>query len=100
MAWRIVRQPSGKFARFSDVVDAFTDYDMTRKEAVEVCVSHGCDNSVAQNKVLAAVVDMLRSGMRGDGLARWRESLATVRTIHGEAAAKKCRKWGGVKRRV
>jgi hypothetical protein len=37
MAWRIVICPNGKYARYSDVVDNFTDYDMTRDEAFELC---------------------------------------------------------------
>ena len=37
MAWRIVVQPNGKYAKFSDVVDNFTDYDMTKDEAFELC---------------------------------------------------------------
>lgn len=37
MAWRIVVQPDGKYARFSEVVDDFTHIDMTREEAVRLC---------------------------------------------------------------
>ena len=37
MAWRIVVQPNGKYAKFSDVVDNFTDYDMTKDEVFELC---------------------------------------------------------------
>ena len=32
MAWRIVQQPDGKLARFSDVCDDFTDVDLTYEE--------------------------------------------------------------------
>jgi hypothetical protein len=35
MAWRIVKQPNGLLARFSDVVDNFTAVDMTKQEAIE-----------------------------------------------------------------
>jgi hypothetical protein len=37
MAWRIVKQPDGLYARFSEVVDAFTHRDMTRSEAFDLC---------------------------------------------------------------
>lgn len=37
MAWRFVRQPNGKIARWSDVVDGFTHYDMDFKECFEIC---------------------------------------------------------------
>jgi hypothetical protein len=35
MAWRIVKQPNGLYARFSDIVDNFTHYNMDRNEAIE-----------------------------------------------------------------
>lgn len=31
MAWRIVKQPNGLFASFSDIVDHFTYTDMTQE---------------------------------------------------------------------
>lgn len=37
MAWRIVRQPNGKLARFADPVDDFTHMNMDILEAYELC---------------------------------------------------------------
>ena len=98
MAWRIVRQPNGLLARFSDVVDIFTHYDLTEQEALEVCVEFGgCTRPEAREKVRRGLEDY--APMREDGsvsdepsgdpekLARWRDCLATIRAIKGAADA-------------
>lgn len=53
MAWRIVKQPDGRYARWSDIVDGFTHVDMDRDEAIEVAHQHITKNAVeeAQAKV-------------------------------------------------
>ena len=38
MAWRIVKQPNGLLARFDEVSDSFTDYDMSAEEAIDLCI--------------------------------------------------------------
>jgi len=87
MAWRIVKQPNGLFARFSDVVDNFTHLDMTRKEAFEVCREY-CGVTDAERKVKAGVEDWppYREGVHGNGSARWNDSLNRIRNVHGEEA--------------
>jgi hypothetical protein len=74
MAWRIVQQPNGKLARFSDVVDDFTDVDMDPWEAVDECIREGM-----------SVMDAIEKVKRGidAGNARYLECLETIRTIHG-----------------
>jgi len=74
MAWRIVQQPDGKLARFSEVVDDFTDVDMTYEEALDECIRQGM-----------SVIDAIEKVKRGieAGNARYLESLETIRTIHG-----------------
>jgi hypothetical protein len=74
MAWRIVQQPDGKLARFSEIVDDFTDVDMTYEEALDECIRHGM-----------SVIDAVDKVMRGidAGNARYLECLETIRTIHG-----------------
>lgn len=74
MAWRIVLQPDGKLARFSDVVDDFTDVDMDFTEAVDECIREGM-----------SVMDAIEKVNRGieAGNARYLESLEIIRTIHG-----------------
>jgi hypothetical protein len=73
MAWRIVQQPDGKLARFSDIVDDFTDVDMTFDEAIDECVRQGLSVIEAINKISQAV---------NAGNARYIECLETIRTIH------------------
>lgn len=73
MAWRIVQQPNGKLARFSDVCDDFTDVDMTYEEALDECIRHGM-----------SVIDAVDKVMRGinAGNARYLECLETIKLIH------------------
>jgi len=74
MAWRIVQQPDGKLARFSDVCDDFTDVDLTYDEALDECIRHGM-----------SVMDAIEKVKRGieAGNARYLESLEIIRSIHG-----------------
>ena len=74
MAWRIVQQPNGKLARFSDVCDDFTDVDMDHWEAVDECIREGM-----------SVMDAIEKVKRGieAGNARYLECLEIIRTIHG-----------------
>lgn len=92
VAWRIVKQPNGLLARFSDIVDNFTELNMTEPEAVELC-SKVYDLSMpdAMRKVLAGVEDWKpwTIGERGDGLSRWRDSLEKIQTVHGDEASQK-----------
>lgn len=79
MGWRIVKQPNGKYGRFSDIVDHFTHIHMTRAEALELCLSEGLSEDLAQDKVQRA----------DDMIDRWQECLADIRTIHGDIALQK-----------
>lgn len=79
MAWRIVQQPNGLLARFSDVVDDFTIFHMTREEAEEECRSSpGMGSLESQQKVQRGI---------DAGSARWQESLRIIRNVHGEEIA-------------
>ena len=83
MAWRIVVQPNGKYARFSDVVDNFTDYDMTRYEALDLCGWFGRYRATdANEKVANAEAD---SG-------RFDRELETVKLVHGQDEADNVRR--------
>lgn len=53
MAWRILKQPNGLFARFSDVVDAFTDFDMSEEQVLRYCTKEAGEQT-ARTKLLAA----------------------------------------------
>lgn len=91
MGWRIVRQPNGRLARFSDVVDNFTNYNMTEDEAIDLCLDY-MGRGDAREKVRRGIEDepippFLEASGRGDGLDRWRDCLDTIRAIHGEDEA-------------
>ena len=75
MAWRFVIQPNGKYARFSEIADDFTHYDMTRDKAVNCAITeYGIDAVEAEAKVARA---------DEAGLSRMSEALNIVRAIHG-----------------
>lgn len=76
MAWRIVKQPNDMFARFSDIVDDFTNHNMTEDEAFELCRG-AAGSDVAMQKIEAAK----RSP------DRFEDSLKTVAVVHGEKTA-------------
>lgn len=77
MAWRIIQQPNGRYARFSEVVDNFTDYDLTRTEAVELCKGHGLKSETAEVKVRLAEQNP----------SRYKGAMEIVRLIHGDDEA-------------
>jgi len=49
MAWRIVKQPNGLLAKFSDIVDTFTNLNMTEEEAL-ACCRETCGEDAAKKK--------------------------------------------------
>jgi hypothetical protein len=85
MAWRIVKQPDGLYARFADPVDHFTAYNMTRDEALQECIEVGCSTAEAEVKLEGADEDITMSGGKG----RWADSVETIRVIHGEGELEK-----------
>ena len=84
MAWRIVKQPNGKYARFSEVVDDFTHGDMTREEALELCREY-MGRQDAERKVKNAddERDPWTERLMGAGY-RFEEAVKIVRNVHGE----------------
>ena len=88
MGWRIVKQPNGLLARFSDIVDDFTDMDMTEAEAIKVCLENMSLHD-AEIKVKAGLEDWKpwTSGKRGSGLDRWNDCIRKVKCIHGDGIA-------------
>lgn len=72
MAWRIVKQPNGQYARFADPVDDFTHYNMTREEAIQVCVEE-------------FMPDILRKVERSDNEPnRFQDCLETIELLKGK----------------
>lgn len=81
MAWRFVQQPNGLLARFSDVVDDFTDYNLTHLDAARLCVrQHNMSVEDADRKV--------ERGWQA-GMTRWPNEIETIRAVHGDAVAQK-----------
>lgn len=105
MGWRIVRQPNGLLARFSDPIDDFTDFNMTEAEALDLCRTLGETEAGARHRVGSGTADLpvlrvcltgigvearpWRHDARYDGLDRWRDCLMTIRAIHGEGTAER-----------
>ena len=72
MGWRIVRQPNGLLARFSDIVDDFTDVDMTDAQALFLCTEKsGVD--IADGKLARA----------DEFPERFDECIEAIRIVHG-----------------
>lgn len=79
MAWRFVQQPNGLLARFSDIVDDFTDYHLTHMDAVRLCMrDHGMSIKEAELKV--------ERGWQA-GMTRWPDEIKTIRVVHGDSIA-------------
>ena len=87
MAWRIVKQPNGKLARFSDIADNFTHWNMTEKQALDLCRSFMGEGQ-AQEKVRAGIEDHKpwQNKVKGSGTDRWEDALETIEMQHGEKA--------------
>lgn len=78
MAWRFIQQPNGKFARFSDVVDDFTHYDMTEADAVYLCRhDHEMSQAEAEIKVANALSEP----------SRFEDAIESIRFHHGSLLA-------------
>ena len=97
MAWRIVKQPNGKLARFSDIVDDFTAMNMTESEIYSLCRTHlGIKD--AERKVQAGLEDWKpwTIAIKGNGLERWEDCLGTIEIVHGKKIAEERRSTGAV----
>lgn len=86
MAWRIVKQPNGLYARFSSIVDDFTHMNMTRQEALELCWEvfgsrHAREGTRPTTKP-SPKVDRADSNP-----GRWESDIDLIRIIHGDRIA-------------
>lgn len=73
MGWRIVKQPNGLFASFSDIVDDFVEMNMNEDEAVDYCREfHDLSELEAREKVNRGIKDLKPySTKEGSGTDRW-----------------------------
>ena len=86
MAWRFVKQPNGLLARFSEIVDDFTHYDLKPVEAEQLCIELQMLQDDAKNKVDLGLKDDITwpvDQRRNDGLDRWRDALRVILAVHG-----------------
>jgi hypothetical protein len=89
MAHRIVKAPNGKYAAFSDPVDHFVAYDMTREDVIKYLIDERqCSTAEAELKLQRADEDITMFGGKG----RYEEAMDTIRNIHGAEEEKKYRK--------
>lgn len=86
MGSRIVKQPNGKLARFSEVVDNFTDCNMDRDEAILLCKDEGMSTDAATAKVQRGIDDLdpYDYSIVGSGLDRWNEAVRIIEEQHGK----------------
>ena len=80
MGWRMVKQPNGAYARWSDVVDAFTHLNLSRRQALEVC-RESLGSLEAEQKVKRADIDAGEADQPGPPLSRWKECLESMRAL-------------------
>lgn len=81
MAWRIIKQPNGLYARFSEVVDDVTDYDMTSHEALELC-----------EKLAGVEIGAMKFVGSHINPSRFEEAIGIINEVHGEEIANERRK--------
>lgn len=91
MNFRIVRQPNGLFARFSEIESNFTNYNMTAEEAEQSLRKDGLSAHSANAEVLLGAEDRdpEQPGRIGSGLDRWESALCIVESVRGDLEAAK-----------
>lgn len=95
MGSRIVKQPNGLFARFSEVVDHFTHMNLTHDDVRAICLDSGCTKDEAEDKLVRAIHDLKPYSMtEGSGLDRWSHCLGIIERVHGKEAVEEVKKLG------
>lgn len=88
----IVKQPDGKYAMFSTIVDDFTCGDMTEDEAVDACKEDGCNRLASADKLYRAQKDEAAweyDEAAPPGQRRWMGAIVAIHRVHGEAKAQR-----------
>jgi hypothetical protein len=86
MGWRFVKQPNDLYARFSEIVDDFTDCNLTAEQAINVAVmDYNCGYRTAKEKIENADNELIGFGqVPGGKLARWKECCGIIASVHGK----------------
>lgn len=86
MGWRFVKQPNGLYARFSEIVDNFTDFDLTGKDAEYIAINeYNCGLETAKQKIYLADIEMNPYTRKTEyPLYRWNECLRIIENVHGK----------------
>jgi hypothetical protein len=85
MPRRVIKQPNGKLAIFSTIVDHVVYYDCTPDEAIELIIQEDrlCPDD-ARVKVQRGIDDLdPYTGKPGDGHQRWDDDMFQMLIIHG-----------------
>lgn len=89
MGRSVVKQPNGKFALFSSIVDDFVLVDATKQELID------SDIEEARERITAQYDDMFEFLDKGETPPRyvastmsWEEAMEQIADVHGGVAAK------------
>jgi hypothetical protein len=79
-----VKQPDGRYAIFSTIVDNFIAANLTREEAVEHWARQFGRESAEAKVARAESEEDVWTKQPGGTLHRWRDCLRTIESVHGE----------------
>ena len=97
MGSHIVKQPNGRFARFSSVVDDFTHMNMSVRQMVDLLMEQSRDEAVEavlRGEADAEIFNSNHQAPAADGLGRWRMDLKILASHHHPEIAKDREKTG------
>jgi hypothetical protein len=80
----VLKQPNGKFAIFSSIVDDFTWIDMTSEEVLKVGTQQwGRETAIEKIERGIADAPLWENTGETDGLSRWRDACKNIALQHG-----------------
>jgi len=91
MPQRVIKQPNGKLAVFSTIVDGFTIIDANYQEMIDYWIGE-LGEAEGTAKVQRGIDDDttgICKTTKRDGLNRWRDAIATIRFQHGDIEAER-----------
>ena len=87
MGRQIIKQPNGKYAIFSSIVDDFVFANATAKEMIDFCVE---EEASKIRESIKHIIDMLDKNEKPyhQFTMNWEEALDTIKEVHGEEGLK------------